>query len=113
MMWTSVQVCRELGITYRQLDYWCRDGGVVRAEPGSGSQRQFSDDEVARLRFVADMVKAGIRMSEARDALDSPIHMARLITDLERVTSLARRWLRGQESAPGGPGSTQIQARVS
>ena len=38
---TSAEVCRLAGCSYRQLDYWCRNGWispVIEAE-GSGSQR--------------------------------------------------------------------------
>lgn len=38
------QVCGFAGITYRQLDYWCRTGLLRPEQParGSGSQRGFS-----------------------------------------------------------------------
>ena len=39
------EVCRIVGITYRQLDYWARTGLVepsVRGATGSGTQRLYS-----------------------------------------------------------------------
>ena len=39
------EVCRTIGITYRQLDYWARTGLVtpsIREAGGSGTQRLYS-----------------------------------------------------------------------
>lgn len=45
---TSVQVCKVAGISYRQLDYWCRTGLLqsCTSDDGSGSARLFEDREV-------------------------------------------------------------------
>lgn len=49
------QVCDEIGITYRVLDYWIRNEAVEPAVQsfGSGSPRLFSADDVNRLKFVS------------------------------------------------------------
>lgn len=46
---------RLAGITYRQLDYWCRTGLVwptVRDANGSGSRRLFSADDVRLIALL-------------------------------------------------------------
>lgn len=45
---SSTEVLQRAGITYRQLDYWCRTGLLkpVEAMPGSGNAREFPDSEV-------------------------------------------------------------------
>ncbi len=43
------------GVTYRMLDYWCRCGilGADHARAmGSGSRRQFTDEDVAVVRAI-------------------------------------------------------------
>jgi len=52
---------RIAGITYRQLDYWCRQGII---EPtvgavGSGSRREFSRDEVRLAWAMAQLRSLG------------------------------------------------------
>ncbi|MBW3659628.1 MAG: MerR family transcriptional regulator, partial [Actinobacteria bacterium] len=45
-------VCKIVGITYRQLDYWARTELVtpsVQEAQGSGSQRLYSFDDVVQL----------------------------------------------------------------
>src|SRR5262245_55114017 len=53
---TSHEAAKEAGITYRQLDYWVRQGYVVSAREarGSGSQRKWSDEDIARLIEIRD-----------------------------------------------------------
>lgn len=54
---STEDVARELGITYRQLDHWIRVGTVVPTFPtnlGSGHPRQWTEDDVRRLRIVVE-----------------------------------------------------------
>ena len=60
-------VCRIVGITYRQLDYWARTGLVepsLRRAEGSGTQRLYSFDDVVRLRVVKRLLDAGVSLAE-------------------------------------------------
>lgn len=44
----------ELGVTYRQLDYWCRTGVIALANPGngSGSRREVTALEVDAIKAL-------------------------------------------------------------
>jgi len=56
------EVCNIVGITYRQLDYWARTGLVrpsVKDAKGSGSQRQYSFQDLAMLRLIKRIVDVG------------------------------------------------------
>lgn len=55
---TSKQAAQLTGITYRQLDYWTRQGyitPIVEAD-GPGSRRRWSLEQVERLCIVGDAV---------------------------------------------------------
>lgn len=46
---SSTEVCRQAGVTYRQLDYWVRKGYVtpsLAVATGSGTHRRFSLDDL-------------------------------------------------------------------
>ncbi len=62
-----VDVCDELGISYRQADYWIRKGylKVRTAGQGSGSRVSLSWSEEAALTALARMVKAGMTVEAA------------------------------------------------
>ncbi len=66
-------VCKIVGITYRQLDYWARTGlvepGLRRAE-GSGTQRLYSFDDVVRLKVVKRLLDTGVSLQKVRLAVD-------------------------------------------
>jgi hypothetical protein len=57
------------GATYRQIDYWCREGiihAIGNDTPGSGSRRRFS-------KSIIDKVKLVVRISNAFDRKNSPM----------------------------------------
>ena len=54
---TSAQVCAAAGVTYRQLDSWCRVGLVTpsgRVAAGYGSRRLWTAADVAVVRRLGD-----------------------------------------------------------
>ena len=66
-------VCKIVGISYRQLDYWDRTELVtpsVREASGSGSQRLYSFDDVVALRVVKRLVDTGVSLQRIRLAVD-------------------------------------------
>jgi DNA-binding transcriptional MerR regulator len=63
------QVCKIVGITYRQLDYWARTGLVrpsVMDAQGSGTQRLYSWRDLVVLKVIKQMLDAGISLQSAR-----------------------------------------------
>lgn len=69
-LYRGPEVCRLVGISYRQLDYWARTGLVVPSVParGSGTQRGYSEHDVAVLVLVAGLLRAGMSLQAARRA---------------------------------------------
>ena len=67
------QVCKIVGITYRQLDYWARTDLLVpslQTAHGSGSQRLYSFQDVVQLRVVKRLLDAGMSLKKIRQAMD-------------------------------------------
>ena len=65
------QVCRIVGITYRQLDYWARTGFMVpslQQARGSGSQRLYSFADLVQLKVVKRLIDAGMDVRRIRRA---------------------------------------------
>lgn len=66
------QVCKIVGITYRQMDYWVRTGLVrpsVADAHGSGTRRRWSDDDVRQLIVIKRMLDAGVSLMTVREVL--------------------------------------------
>jgi DNA-binding transcriptional MerR regulator len=67
------EVCRVVGITYRQLDYWARTDLVrpsLADARGSGTQRRYSYRDLVRLKVVKSLLDAGVKLQTARKAID-------------------------------------------
>lgn len=66
-------VCKVVGITYRQLDYWTTTGLVsasVRSAGGSGSQRLYAFDDIVTLKVIKQLLDTGISLQRIRDSLE-------------------------------------------
>ena len=67
------QVCKLVGITYRQLDYWARTGLLrpsLADAKGSGSKRLYSYRDVLELKVIKQLLDAGVSLQSARRAVD-------------------------------------------
>jgi DNA-binding transcriptional MerR regulator len=67
------QVCKLVGISYRQLDYWARTDllrpSLVDAA-GSGTQRRYSYRDLVALKVIKSLLDAGLSLQTARKAIE-------------------------------------------
>jgi DNA-binding transcriptional MerR regulator len=67
------QVCKIVGISYRQLDYWARTDLVrpsLADAHGSGTQRRYSYRDLVRLKVIKNLLDAGVKLQAARKAIE-------------------------------------------
>jgi DNA-binding transcriptional MerR regulator len=67
------QVCKIVGITYRQLDYWARTDLLkpsISDARGSGTQRVYSYTDLLKLKVIKQLLDSGLSLKKARVALD-------------------------------------------
>ena len=66
------QVCKIVGITYRQLDYWARTELLkpsIKGARGSGTQRRYSYEDLLELKVIKRMLDADISLQSSRKAI--------------------------------------------
>jgi DNA-binding transcriptional MerR regulator len=66
------EVCKLVGISYRQLDYWARTGLVspsVREAGGSGTQRLYSFQDLVLLRTIKSLLDTGVSLQHIRQSI--------------------------------------------
>lgn len=83
--WSARRACEIAGISYRQLDYWCRTDRFapsLSGANGSGSNRRFSLRDVQALILMARMNEHGV--------------------PLDRASRVALRWRDGGHPADSG-----------
>lgn len=90
-------VCRLVGISYRQLDYWARTDLItpsLQDAQGSGTQREYSFTDVVQLRVVKNLLDAGMSLKKIRQAMeilrdrlesDNPLSEVTLISDGQTI----------------------------
>ena len=82
------QVCKIVGITYRQLDYWARTALLtpsLRQARGSGSQRLYAFQDIVQLRVVKRLLDAGMSLKRIRQAVEilrDQLHSQRPLGDV-------------------------------
>jgi DNA-binding transcriptional MerR regulator len=89
------EVCRLVGITYRQLDHWARTGFIrpsIADARGSGTKRRYSYRDVIELKVVKSLLDAGVSLRSARRAVQC------LRDDLGADLASARLVLAGSNS---------------
>ena len=67
------QVCKVVGITYRQLDYWARTDLLrpsISEARGSGTQRRYSYRDLVELKVIKRLLDAGVSLQSARRAIE-------------------------------------------
>ena len=67
------QVCKLVGISYRQLDHWARTDLLktsLRAARGSGTQRLYSYTDLVQLRVIKRLRDTGISLAKIRKAIE-------------------------------------------
>ena len=88
------EVCKVVGISYRQLDYWARTGLVrpsIRDAGGSGTQRLYAFEDLLQLRVVKTLLDTGISLQQIRKAIDylreseRPLQSVTLMSDGTRI----------------------------
>jgi DNA-binding transcriptional MerR regulator len=88
------EVCKIVGISYRQLDYWARTELVtpsIRDAHGSGSQREYSFQDLVTLRVIKSLLDTGVALQRVRKAVEflqemgTPAAGAMLFSDGKRV----------------------------
>ena len=66
-------VCKIVGISYRQLDYWTTTGLItpsVRDAEGSGTQRLYAFEDIVQLKVIKNLLDAGVSLQRIRAALE-------------------------------------------
>ena len=79
-------VCKIVGISYRQLDYWARTGlATPSIEPamGRGMPRLYSFEDLIELKLIKKLLDTGVSLQRVRESID---YLRGLGTDLSGVT---------------------------
>ena len=86
-------VCRIVGISYRQLDYWARTGLVrpsIQDAQGSGTQRLYSFQDLVALKVIKSLLDTGVSLQRVRKAVEYLQDMKRPASGVTLMSDGAR-----------------------
>lgn len=69
-LFTMMQVCRELGMTYQTLKFYCNQGLVPNVKRDRNNRRVFSANDVEWLRGLTCLKRCGMSIGEMKEYLD-------------------------------------------
>ena len=70
MMFTMMQVCRELGMTYQTLKFYCNQGLVPNVKRDKNNRRVFDEKDVEWVRSLTCLKRCGMSIDEMRSYLE-------------------------------------------
>ena len=86
----SAELLKQVGITFRQLDHWCRVGyiqphnhqGKEGGNPGSGIKRCWAPAEVTKVQLFRELIGAGLDHEPAWELLQDPSRIRHWVSEL-------------------------------
>lgn len=68
-MYTMMQVCRELDMTYQTLKYYCNEGLVPNVKRDGNNRRIFDEKDVKWIKDLTCLKKCGMSIQEMKEYL--------------------------------------------
>ena len=69
-MYTMMQVCRELDMTYQTLKYYCNEGLIPGVKGDENNRRIFDEKDVKWIKDLTCLKKCGMSILEMKEYLE-------------------------------------------
>ena len=69
-MYTMMQVCRELDMTYQTLKYYCNEGLIPNVKRDNNNRRIFDEKDVKWIKDLTCLKKCGMSIQEMKEYLE-------------------------------------------
>lgn len=88
-MYTMMQVCRELDMTYQTLKYYCNEGLIPNVKRDGNNRRVFDEKDVKWIKDLTCLKKCGLSILEMKEYLE--LCLAGESTIMQRKEMLAQK----------------------
>ena len=93
MLYTMMQVCRETGMTYEALKFYCNEGLVPNVKRDAGNRRVFDERDVAWVKSLTCLKQCGMRIQEMKHYLALCLEGERSIPERKMLLAEKREQL--------------------
>lgn len=88
-MYTMKDVCRETGMAYETLKFYCNEGLIPNVKRNQNNYRVFDDRDIAWIKSLSCLKNCGMSIQEMREYIDLCLKGAASIP--ERKVTLAQK----------------------
>ena len=93
-MYTMMQVCRELGMNYQTLKFYCNEGLVPNVKRDMNNRRIFDEKDVKWIKDLTCLKKCGMSIQEMKEYLALCLEGKSTITARKEMLSRKEEELR-------------------
>ena len=94
-MYTMMQVCRELDMTYQTLKYYCNEGLIPNVKRDSNNRRIFDEKDVKWIKDLTCLKKCGMSILEMKEYLELCLQGESTIMQRKELLAKKRKALLG------------------
>ena len=96
MIYTMMQTCKETGMTYQGLKFYCNEGLIPNVKRDNINRRIFDEHDIAWIKSLTCLKNCGMGIQEMKEYTKLCLEGASTIPDRQKI--LARKKLQLQES---------------
>lgn len=93
-MYTMMQVCRELDITYQTLKFYCNEGLVPGVKRDKNDRRIFDEKDVRWIKDLTCLKKCGLSIQEMKEYLELCLQGESTIVSRKKMLAKKQETLR-------------------
>lgn len=94
-MYTMMQVCREVDMTYQTLKYYCNEGLIPNVKRDGNNRRIFDEKDVKWIKDLTCLKKCGMSILEMKEYLELCLQGESTIMQRKELLAKKRKALLG------------------
>lgn len=95
-MYTMMQVCKEAGMTYQTLKFYCNEGLIPNVKRDQNNRRIFDDHDVAWIKSLSCLKNCGMSIQDMKTYLELCLKGPATIPERKQILSEKRLELLGK-----------------
>ncbi|ANU48375.1 MerR family transcriptional regulator [Enterocloster clostridioformis] len=95
-MYTMMQVCKEVGMTYQTLKFYCNEGLIPNVKRDQNNRRIFDDHNVAWIKSLGCLKNCGMSIQDMKTYLELCLKGPATIPERKQILSEKRLELLGK-----------------
>lgn len=96
MIYTMLQACKETGMTYQGLKFYCNEGLVPNVKRDKINRRIFDEHDIAWIKSLRKLRKCGMSISDMKEYMNLCLEGEKTIPQRQVILARTRERLQSQ-----------------